>query len=282
MKISTETLRTWDGIRQYARPGWIFRGQRSEAWTLKTSLERCFDRNEIPLERRRDVELDLLREFRRAYHQYARRVPKPSDAIEWLSLMQHHGAPTRLLDFTYSVYVASYFAVEAAEREESAAVWAIDGVWAIEESQRRFAAARRDAAAVRLLGDRFDEDSEAIVSQLFLQSPAVPLACPLNPFRLSERWRVQKGVFFAAGDPSKRFEDNFAALAGHDEPNRAVKIVLPPAVIKEALPSLFQMNISRATLFPGLDGYAQGLGAFHPSFKLGFMLWHATEAMPPV
>lgn len=43
--------------------------------------------------------------------------------------MHHHGAPTRLLDFTYSIYVATYFAAENAERD--AAVWAIDGRWAL-------------------------------------------------------------------------------------------------------------------------------------------------------
>lgn len=43
--------------------------------------------------------------------------------MEWLALMQHHGAPTRLLDFTWSPYVAAFFALERAT--ENAAIWAI-------------------------------------------------------------------------------------------------------------------------------------------------------------
>jgi hypothetical protein len=66
---------------------------------------------------RRTIEARIIREFRRAYHQFSARVPDRESTVEWLSLMQHHGAPTRLLDFTYSVYVAAYFAVEDADSD---------------------------------------------------------------------------------------------------------------------------------------------------------------------
>ena len=59
--------------------------------------------------KRAAVEIRLSREFRRAYHDYATHIPSQGSVIEWLALMQHHGAPTRLLDFSYSVYVAAYF-----------------------------------------------------------------------------------------------------------------------------------------------------------------------------
>jgi hypothetical protein len=96
--------------------GWLYRGQRGADWSLQTSLERC-DRQGIPAARRVSVELELSREFRRAYHQYALHVPRPESVLEWSSVMQHHGAPTRLLDFTYSIYVAAYFALESPDGE---------------------------------------------------------------------------------------------------------------------------------------------------------------------
>ena len=50
-------------------------------------------------------------------------VPEWEDDFQWLALMQHHGAPTRLLDFTWSPYVAAFLALERAV--DDAAVWAI-------------------------------------------------------------------------------------------------------------------------------------------------------------
>src|SRR5580704_15740200 len=49
--------------------------------------------------------------------------------LSWLAAMQHYGAPTRLLDFTYSPYVALYFALRNRndnEAESDAEVWAIN------------------------------------------------------------------------------------------------------------------------------------------------------------
>ena len=86
-------LKSWVEIHDYSKIGWIYRGQRRVDWPLRTSLERCFDRHSIPQSRAREVESDLLREFRRAYHHYSQHVPSPTDIIEWLSIMKKHSLP---------------------------------------------------------------------------------------------------------------------------------------------------------------------------------------------
>jgi hypothetical protein len=58
--------------------------------------------------------------------------------------MQHHGAPTRLLDFTYSIYVAAYFALESADAD--AAVWAVNAPWALRTSVAVLSSSRRAEA----------------------------------------------------------------------------------------------------------------------------------------
>lgn len=138
MSVKSIDLAHWKNIHDYAKKGWLYRGQRSAAWSLETSLERCCQRHGIRSSKRREFEDRLLREFRRAYHQYGQHIPERNALVEWLSLMQHHGAPTRLLDFTYSIYIAAYFATESADGDS--AVWAINAEWAVDQSTSRFKA----------------------------------------------------------------------------------------------------------------------------------------------
>ena len=81
--------------------GWIFRGHASANWRLRTTLDR-----QTPFGyQKRDAEEDLLRAFRRRAHNFLAAEHLPADDMsgEWLALMQHFGAPTRLLDFTHDL-----------------------------------------------------------------------------------------------------------------------------------------------------------------------------------
>jgi len=180
--------------------------------------------------------------------------------------MQHHGAPTRLLDFTYSIYVAAYFALETATASDGGcAVWALDGPWALDGSVKALDKAGK-LEAERLL-ERPLEGYEKVVHELWFKEPHAKAACPLNPFRLNERLRIQKGAFLVPGDVQASFMENLEALPGHNEAAHVVKIVIPFELRREALRELFQMNVTRTSLFPGLDGYAQSLGIYHPVFE---------------
>src|SRR5687767_7125024 len=101
----------WDHlIRQLERLGddWIHRAQSRASWPLKTTFERHAPTDRTP----REAEKIWRREFERRAHFYLAPQHVPRDTVEWLALMQHYGAPTRLLDFTRSPYIASYFSIE--------------------------------------------------------------------------------------------------------------------------------------------------------------------------
>ena len=117
-----ETVTQWKDLKEilsklydYGRVGnWVFRGQEDYSWALSTSLERIhIDIN------RRVAEEYLLYEFKGAAHHYIDFSGIPQNTLEWLALMQHHGAPTRLLDFTKSPFVGCYFALEKYPRAKN-------------------------------------------------------------------------------------------------------------------------------------------------------------------
>lgn len=114
---------------------WIFRGQKKAEWGLETSLERAvkrFDQSGEPISK---LEGGLLRQFQRRAHYYLPQFPEKDAWLEWLALMQHHGAPTRLMDWTSSFFVALFFALE--EAEISCAVWALDASWTDEQLKKK-------------------------------------------------------------------------------------------------------------------------------------------------
>jgi hypothetical protein len=255
MSFKAIPLESWDHIHKHAKPDWLYRGQTKD-WSLQTSLERLFKDMNLSPGKGREFEENLLRSFRRAYHHYSAHVPAANDELEWLSLMQHHGAPTRLLDFTYSIYVAAYFAVERAT--DDCVVWAINRKWTFDESIRLMKQARKKGA------DRLkkppDETYGKAFAECFLRDRPVQCVCAQNPFRLNERLRVQSGVFLVPGSIEAPFEDNLSAMDGHDDSTNVFKLIIPKRLRRSALCRLFEMNISCTSLFPGLDGYARTLG----------------------
>ncbi|MGE5360360.1 MAG: FRG domain-containing protein, partial [Bacteroidales bacterium] len=107
---------SWKRDLRRFRSSYAFRGQSNAAGDLKTSLAR--------LALNVDVEEHLLRNFRK----YAHREAVPGDSVwNWLAVAQHHGLPTRLLDWTYSPYVAMHFATQdLADYRADGVIWCVD------------------------------------------------------------------------------------------------------------------------------------------------------------
>jgi hypothetical protein len=120
------TPETWKEAVMFfgSNPQYIFRGQANVQWGLSTKIERICHQNNFPTSFLANRESVILREFQRRAHHYLSDLPDLDNKLEWYALIQHFGGATRLLDFTYSFYIAAFFAMEAAERD--AAVWALD------------------------------------------------------------------------------------------------------------------------------------------------------------
>lgn len=255
MKCKEITIKRWKELASHQKEGWIYRGHSDATYRLITSLERACESWGIPLSLANKTEKLLIREFKRRLYHYTGHIPSKKSYFEWLSLMQHHGAPTRLLDFTYSINVATYFAVEKAKGD--CAVWSIDARWAVEKSMEKY----RDKKIKVLFKEPIDEKREAAFGKL-LPNNKKELIIPINPFRLNERLTLQKGVFMCLGNVKKSFEDNLRSLKGYE--TKVKKLIIPKKLRKTAIKQLYNIPVTRATLFPGLDGFAQSLSVYPP------------------
>ncbi|MGH7373950.1 MAG: FRG domain-containing protein [Candidatus Rokuibacteriota bacterium] len=251
----------------------IFRGQ-SNDWPLATSLERACKEADGNLQRARLREAATIREFRRRYHHYAIHIPPTDHALPWLSLMQHYGAPTRLLDWTYSIDVAAYFAVESVWKDRpgdnpndpqqaangKAAVWMLNATWATRMTADALRTAGRPEEHDYVMTTSKSDADEIHFGPTFIDPvEAEACVCPVNPFVLNERLTLQKGVFTCVGEVGQSFEANLLAMEGTENPDYLMKLVIPRDRLRAILAELYEVNISLATLFPGLDGFAQAL-----------------------
>lgn len=249
---------------------WLYRGM-SRAFPLKTSLERILDDIGVPLTEAGGIERKLLKEFKRRAHQYVNPLPSDGDIMAWFALMQHHGAPTRLMDWTYSFYVAAFFALADAtsnppDERRRAVVWALyrEAFKLSEQAPAAGAAfelARGKTSWQSDMGRSDADDTQDGINGFLLQVMENPEPCiwAVNAFRLNERLSVQQGLFLCPGDVTISFERNLEA--GSPSPANSVcfEFSTEPQARAEMLTALHRMNINNASLFPGLDGFARSL-----------------------
>lgn len=233
---------------------WAFRGQSSAEWPLYSSLSRYLMSYQVHPEAWQQQEYRILRIFKRKAHLLLDHLPEENDSFQWLALMQHHGAPTRLLDFTWSPFVATFFALERATTE--AAVWALFPPGLSNRPMRTLRASqrvRKDEIAPWVPGG---------YEKHFLPNKH-RIVIAGEPHRMNQRLIAQSGTFVMPGVLDEPIE----------------KLVPPPAVIKfvldvkeirrRAMSDFYHMNLSNATLFPGLDGLARSL-AYELEFHWAF------------
>lgn len=235
---------------------WIFRGQPNAEHGLKSSIDLAFEEfnpnnPKRDLERIERIERTLLRKFKRNAHLYVSNLPDKDDTVEWISLMRHYRCPTRLLDWTYSFYIAVFFAVENAE--DNSAVWALDSK-------------KWNAMTEKILnickGKTFKPGKDPkTFDRYFMKPEQGPVVCSVTPFRLNQRAAIQQSIFMCPSHLDRTFEDNIISQRSKGE-LLLRKFIICSDERKEVIKDLYRMNISRATLFPDLEGYAMSLKTY--------------------
>jgi len=238
---------------------WIFRGQPSDR-ALTTSLERACNDFGISLKKAPGIEKQLIRDFKRQYSG-ADRDFVLNDTLYCLALLQHHGAPTRLLDWTYSPFVAAFFALEK-KLSSKCVVWCLSADWCHKQAAL--------IAEGNLVEKRNKDETrtDKTFDPLYMRN-SFKLVLPENPLLLNERLIIQKGVFLCPGDVSAKFETNLKKLKDWYNENSIVKLKFNMEQHEhlKAIEELQNMNVDNRSLFPGLDGLCKSLTQKFPVYE---------------
>lgn len=229
---------------------WIFRGQSNSIWDLSTTIERSGT-----TENYSQYEIEILADFKQGAKFYLEKEMLPETNLEWFSLLQHFGAPSRLLDFTKSPYIAAFFAFEQDPKEsEAVAVWVVDV--ALLQGKSETYLSTRDID-IDLIGFAYEDST---FDKIFEESMKGDLDCvvPMEPRNINQRYYFQQSIFLCQCNPYNKLIHQFDFMDELKE-NTVMKMTIPISDRKTAIRDLAKMNISRATLFPSLEGYAKSL-----------------------
>lgn len=242
---------SWNPGMQRFRSPYVFRGLDRATYTLETSLQRLARNHPQWITR---MEQHLLRSFKKYAH---RDVVERDSVWHWLAMAQHHGLATRLLDWTYSPFVALHFATaNQLAFNVDGVVWMVD-LW---EAQQYLPTCLLD---VLIDEGSFSFDANMLAGQVktlaelaVLQSPQQPDGSVLffEPPSIDDRIVNQYALFSILSNPLVDLDTWLAT-----RPHAFKKIVIPASIKWEIRDKLDQSNLNERVIFPGLDGLCKWL-----------------------
>lgn len=196
---------------------------------------------------RPDAEFSIIESFKRKAPALASRLPQNDDHVAWLFLMQHHGAPTRLLDWTKSVLVSLYFAVEK-HHSEDGELWALYPE-ALNKHNGYFGLPLPRCKILNYLAaEPSHNDPKKLAEELGLKKiPQYPHA--VDPPLHFSRMVTQMSAFTIHPRPVK----GYTIPDIMTEEKHFVRYLIPSSCKRRMLSDLAALGISRMTLFPDLD-----------------------------
>lgn len=227
---------------------WLFRGHSSEKWALESTLERMLRPTGWNPELAQASEEYSLFEFKARAHHYIAQEGVPTSKLGLLSLMQHHGVPTRLLDFTESPFVALFFAFDGVQpsSEDACAIWAID----------YRALTKKSIEVIHNIDESFRLNYKDVQMQQddvfeLIDQNSYDVLWTTEPGKFNLRLERQRGSFLISGNIRRRISELLELLMPEGSFR---KIIIPSSFADEVFIILKKMGINNSRLFSDIDG----------------------------
>jgi hypothetical protein len=234
------------------RDSGVYRGAPDATWSLLTSLDALGGVH--PPHTKADLEEHTLRNFIRYSRPYF--PAPPVNDWELLVAAQHHGLPTRLLDWTYSPLVAAHFATLRSRPNADPVVWRLD--WKL---VHRYFKLPELALLIQEVEGLFGGDRPLTPWTLLAGGRSGrQFACMIEPPSLNPRIAVQSATFTLCSDKWQSF-DRF--LESHGLGAALTKFVIPASEVARFRDQLDLVGIDERRLFPDLDSVAAQMRRYY-------------------
>ncbi len=270
-----------------------FRGQGNILWQIQSNLERSLKDFDLFAQ----TENNIISRFKQRSANYLDRLPSAYDYFDWLTYIQHYGGPTRLVDFSSSIYIASFFAFNEYRKGDKPVIWAINGKKLNKRIKLEITGSEYESYQIpqnskyenyKNIENFFDYHrflNDLIEVSTFYTYPAICRIVPDNQF---PRLAAQQGVFYSILSDQAPFFKQLSSIIDLNDENSLISncdlvstfdsqdlLKNDPLLVRisfsESFPcniyckELEKMNITTETMFPGLDGLGMYLQKLLPN-----------------
>lgn len=209
--------------------------------------------NEVSLLFRPEIEQSYYSEFIRKAPSITEKLPEITNYLDWLFLMQHHGLPTRLLDWSENILVAAFFSV-IDNPTDDAEIWTFLP-WKLNEKYGLWGLPYPNNRILKFLSsEMFHSNPEELVKELDLKTePIFPMA--ILPALKHPRMTGQQSCFTIHPRPEKSSQIHEIIK----EENMLTRYIIPKELKRQFKMNLSYLGISAYTLFPDLEGLSKSI-----------------------